>query len=301
VKKAALELSVSESAISGHVAQLRKELSDQLFGRAQSGIAFTPGGLRLATRANEMLGLQNQTIREVGEAGRGRRVLRLAVSSLFAEYAAPGLIEMFSARSNDLEVEMRVQPAAQFQSLLAGRVADMAIGPSPRSRIDPIALMPFLKYQIVVVAGPQHPLAGRRTRPGQLQKETWMLGPSAAEIGGVTGAMLRALKVPESAQRIFQSHAAALEEIRRGNGVGLAVSFAAAEDIGAGRLVEVSGPATRAGGIWTAMTLSESNVASSAAELGRFITTPRAIQAMLHGSGANIGHFKPAVHITLWS
>jgi len=36
-------------------------------------------------------------------------------------------------------------------------------------------------------------------------------------------------------------------------------------------------------------------------ELLRFVSTPRAIQAMLTGSGANIARFKPRVHVTLWS
>ena len=55
-----------------------------------SGLAFTPGGLRLASRAVELLGLQDRTVLEVREAGVGRRMLRLATTSLFAEYAAPG-------------------------------------------------------------------------------------------------------------------------------------------------------------------------------------------------------------------
>jgi hypothetical protein len=33
----------------------------------------------------------------------------------------------------------------------------------------------------------------------------------------------------------------------------------------------------------------------------RFLTTPRATQAMLHGSGADVGRFRPSVHVTLWS
>lgn len=122
VKRAAAELAVSEAAISGHVAQLRKELDDKLFTRSASGLAFTPGGLRLATRAAEMLGLQDQTFREVSEAGKGRRMMRLAVSSLFGEYAAPGLIELFSNRAADLEVELSVCPTSHFvRSCRAGR------------------------------------------------------------------------------------------------------------------------------------------------------------------------------------
>jgi len=96
VKRAAAELKVSEAAVSLHVGQLRRELSDKLFLRTASGLAFTPGGLRLASRAAEMLGLQDRTILEVSQAGGGRRLLRVGASSLFGEYCAPGLIELFA-------------------------------------------------------------------------------------------------------------------------------------------------------------------------------------------------------------
>ena len=50
VKQAAAQLEVSEAAVSLHIGQLRRELGDQLFGRTAAGLAFTPGGLRLASR-----------------------------------------------------------------------------------------------------------------------------------------------------------------------------------------------------------------------------------------------------------
>ena len=112
VKAAAADLGVSEAAVSLHVGQLRKELGDQLFKRTGSGLAFTPGGLRLASRAVEMLGLQDRTVLEVREAGVGRRMLRLATTSLFAEYAAPGLIGLFADRAHDLDVELSVHTPA---------------------------------------------------------------------------------------------------------------------------------------------------------------------------------------------
>ena len=74
VKKAAVDLEVSEAAVSLNIGQLRKELGDRLFVRTASGIAFTPGGLRLASRATEMLGLRDRTILEVSQAGAGRRL-----------------------------------------------------------------------------------------------------------------------------------------------------------------------------------------------------------------------------------
>ena len=107
--------------------------------------------------------------------------------------------------------------------------------------------------------------------------------------------------MPEDRQRIFQSHAAALEEVKRDNGIGVAVTFGVADDLAEGRLVQVDARGARAEGMWSAMTLPSHAVTSAAAELNRFITTPRATQAMLQGVGATIGHFRPSVHVTLWS
>ncbi len=300
VKAAAVELEVSEAAVSGHVALLRKELDDRLMTRTSSGLAFTPGGLRLATRASEMLGLQDRTIREVSEAGHGKRILRLAASSLFSEYAAPGMIELFSQRADDLDVEMSVRHTGQFAALLAARAADVAIGPTPKGLDQAITKKTFFKYQIVLVAGANHMMAGARPRPAQLQEQDWLLGPSAAE-SGLVAAMVRSMAVPDHRQRIFQSHSAALEEAKRGNGIALGLAFAVADDLATGRLVRVDGRGTQAEGSWSALTLSGNGASPAATELMRFITTPRATQAMLTGSGANIGHFRPSVHVTLWS
>ncbi|MGH3461709.1 MAG: LysR family transcriptional regulator [Kribbellaceae bacterium] len=297
VKQAAAELGVSEAAVSLHVGHLRKELGDKLFVRSSSGLAFTPGGLRLASRAAELLGLQDRTIREVHLAGKGRRLLRLAASSLFAEHAAPGLIDLFARRANDLDVELSVHHPRRFAALLAERVVDVAIGPVPADLPEDYPRTRFLTYRIVVVTAPHHPA---RTAAADLQAETWLLGPSAA-VDGASAALLRRLEIPESRQRIFQSHAAALEEARRDNGVAVTLASAAADDLTSGRLAQLNGRGLSASGLWTAMTLPVHSVVPAAAELTRFITSPRATQAMIKGSGVNIGHFRPSIHVTLWN
>jgi len=301
VKDAAEELAVTEAAVSGHVAALRKELDDPLFTRASVGIAFTPGGLRLASRASEMLGLRDRTVREVSEAGRGRRLLRLVTTSMFAEYCAPGLIQLFTNRASDLDVELSVQTTDEFPALLASRAVDVAIGPRAPVVSDELTRTPFLKYQMTIVTGPATAVAGVRVRPEALRDELWLLGPSATEPNSLTRRIVESIGVPESNQRIFQSHSAAVEEIKRSRGIGLAVTFAAADDLAAGRLVRIDVRGGMQEGIWTANALPNHSATASAAELLRFITTPRATQAMLHGEGATIGHFKPSIHVTLWS
>ncbi len=301
VKAAADELAVSESAVSMHVGQLRRELEDKLFTRTASGLAYTPGGLRLASRAVEILGLQDRTVREVSQAGTGRRLLRLAASSLFAEHAAPGLIDLFTGRAKDLDVELSVRPSAQFPALLAGRTVDVAIGPAPSRMPEGLMHKQFLNYEVLAVCGPDHPMARGATSSRGLREETWLLGPSAAGEEGVVPGMLRQLGIPESRQRIFQSDAAALEETKRTNGLALAVRFAVSADVAAGRLALVDGPGLRAQGRWAALALPAHSQSAAAAELLRFVTTPRATQAMVRGSGVRLGRFKPSVHVTLWS
>ncbi len=301
VKAAAAELDVSEAAVSLHVGQLRKELGDQLFTRTGSGLAFTPGGLRLASRSVELLGLRDRTIQEVRQAGGGRRLLRLGASGLFAEYAAPGLIEAFTQRAADLDVELSAAGGRRFEIMLVTRSLDAAIAPRAQLNGREVDSSHFLNYEVITVAAPRHPAASAPPTPRALRELPWLLGPSAMEPGGIVPEMLRRLAIPEQRQRIFQSHAAALEEAKRGHGLALTVGFAVIGDLEHGALARVEGPLLRGRGEWSIATLAGDRAPSAAAELRRFVATPRATQAMLRRRGAGVGRFRPAVHVTLWS
>lgn len=305
VRAAAAELGMSDAGVSMHVAALRKELHDTLFTKTHAGLAFTPGGIRLASRAVEILGLQRQAAIEVSEAAHGRRLLRIATSSAFAEHAAPGLIELFSSRADDLSVELSVEPTDAFTDLIVARAVDIAIGPVSESQTGPegsLSVRPFLKYQIIAVAAPDNPLARSGAAAStQLREQDWMLGPSAGSVDGEIAVVLRDLAIPESRQRIFQSDAAALEQVRRVGGVTLAINFAVAKDLADRRLVCVGAAGLPASGEWRALTLPPDVRQPAVSELVRFITTPRCIQAMIRGTGVGVTRFRPKVHVTLWS
>ena len=299
-REAAEELGVSDAAISSHTAALRRELGDPLYERSAGGLAFTPGGLRLATRAVELLGLQDQTRKEVSAAGNGQRVLRLATTSLFAEYAAPGLLDLFKTRADDLEVEMSVHASDRFADMLVSRQADVTIAPRRRSTDHHFTSRDILKYQLILVVGTHHRLRAGRCHPDSLRSQTWLLGPAALEEHGATADLLSRFAVPEQHQRIFQSHGAAISAVQGGAGIGIVPEFRAREQITNGTLCRVASVGAEASGVWTATTLRSDQTPAVVAELMRFITTPRATQAMLSGSGTNIAHFRPKVHVTLW-
>jgi len=298
-KAAAEELGISGAAISSHTAALRKELNDPLYHPSSSGLSFTPGGLRLAARAGELLGLQEQTRQEVLAASHGQRILRLATTSVFAEYAAPGLLELFKTRADDIKIEMSVHPGSRTDELLASRQADVTIAPFSRLPGDSFRSCQFLKYELAIVTSASHPLT--RNDASSLRSQTWFLGPSAVEPHGATALLLKRFAVPEQNQRIFQSHAAAISELQVAGGVAILPDFRVPSYVSNGSVQRISAPGTTAPGVWSATSLPAAHTTAVAAELMRFVTTPRAIRAMLAGSGANIRHFRPSVHITLWN
>src|SRR5690606_11356870 len=130
VKAAAVELGVSEPAVSGAVAALRRELGDELFVRRGGRLVLTRGGTRLAAAAAEVLGLVEQARRQVREARGDGVMLRVASTGVVAEYAASPLLDAFTRRQPALEVAEAVEPPGALAELLRDRRADVTLGPA---------------------------------------------------------------------------------------------------------------------------------------------------------------------------
>ncbi len=187
VKGAAEELGTTESAVSMNLKQLRTELDDPLFTRTPSGLAFTPGGLRLASRAMEILDLQSRTVLEVSEAGAGRRMLRLASSRPVRR--ARG------TRTDQPVHQPRARPRRRAQRAPGhrlrrpaglARTVDVALGPAAPHTPRGLVQQTFLDYEVVVVAAPEHPVAAGTVGLDQLGDQVWHLGPGATEQAGET-------------------------------------------------------------------------------------------------------------------
>jgi hypothetical protein len=83
--------------------------------------------------------------------------------------------------------------------------------------------------------------------------------------------------------------------------VALCPTHLLADETADGRLVRVDAPRCMVDGTWATYLLRTDDPNGLARELARFASTPRAIQAMLSGSGVDIGRFRPRIHVTLWS
>jgi DNA-binding transcriptional LysR family regulator len=304
VKAAAHALEVSEPAISGAVGALRRELGDRLYVRSGGVIELTPGGRRLASAANDILELAEETRRAVREAEESdQRTLRVAATPPFAEFAAGPLLNAFNHRHPGIDVELQVVRREQLAALLANRSADITLGPPVTERHDVPAMVsqPFLRYGLIVVAAPGHTLAtSKALAPSALVSTPWLLGPYESERSTDTGAFLARQSIAPRRTRTFPNFAAALAQTASGRGVTLAIAHTVRDELERGALVELDVRGTPISGLWYVSMLRPELRTASAEALQRFVTMPEATRAMLaRGGGVPAERF---VHSgTRWS
>jgi DNA-binding transcriptional LysR family regulator len=301
VKAAAAELEVTEPAVSVAVAALRKELGDELFVREGRGIALTPGGRRLAALASEILGLAEQARRSVQESESRR--LQVVATSAVAEHVGP-LIDAFTARDDGLEIAVETAPGASFPELLEHRRADLALGPHPGvEHSGTIASAPFLRCRLIVVAAPDHRLAGvSGVAPSALSDERWLVGEPELDPTTATGLFFARSGLAPASVATFSSHAGAIAAAAAGEGVALTLTRSVVDEVRRRSLVRLDVRGTPVLELWHASTLGLGRALPAALALQRFATTPDATQAIAAGrAGAVSARVRPKkVHVTLW-
>ncbi|HEX2104878.1 MAG TPA: substrate-binding domain-containing protein, partial [Solirubrobacteraceae bacterium] len=229
---------------------------------------------------------------------------KTAATRTVAEHVVAPLIDAFTRRTPKLRVTVETEPAGRFAALVGDRRVDVALGARPAGDASAgLESIPFLRYRLIVVATPDHRLAGRaELAPGALARERRLVGPAGAGPDTAVGAYLarHALVPPEV--RAFASEAAALSAAQGGQGLMLAVAHTVVDALRRGALARLDVRDTPIEGLWHATALGPERRSAAAWALLRFITTPEAVHAMLSGrAGVPAGRFRPSTYVTLWS
>jgi DNA-binding transcriptional LysR family regulator len=303
VKAAAAQLGVTEAAVSVAVAALRRELGDELFVREGRGIALTPGGRRLAALASEILGLAEQARRSVQDAPGQPRRMEIAVTHVVAEHVGP-LVDAYTARDPGLDVSLELVLGAELGELLEHRRADIALGPAPAGdTAATIAAVPFLRARVIVVAAPDHPLAGvRGVSAAQVTGERWLLGPPLLDPSTGAGLLFARLGIEPSDTVGYSSSAAAAAAAAAGDGIVVTLAHTVVEEVRRRALVRLDLQGTPSIEVWHASTLGFGRALPAALSMQRFAASSEATQAISTGrAGATSSRLQSRPHVTLWS
>jgi DNA-binding transcriptional LysR family regulator len=172
--RAAEELFLTQPAVSMQIKQLEDQVDQPLFEQVGKKIHLTEPGLevfRYSQAISRQLEEMEQVLREMKGLQHGR--LTLAVAST-ANYFVPTLLGVFSQRHRGVTVDIEVTNRENLLKALAANTIDFAIMGQPPAGLGLVA-SPFLDNPLVVLAAPDHPLAGVRNIPLQrLQEETFI-------------------------------------------------------------------------------------------------------------------------------
>jgi DNA-binding transcriptional LysR family regulator len=181
VTRAARRIGLSQAATSQALAELENQLQRRLFDRKGRRLASNAAGRELFPAAIQVL----DRIRDIeAQAGRRPLNLKLYASLTVGNYMLPALIARFTRRHTGSQFHMAVgntehvvASVRQFESD-AGWIEGF-------SRHPDLEAHPWREDRLVIVAPPDHPLAGRRASPAALADARWVL----REVGSGTRAV----------------------------------------------------------------------------------------------------------------
>lgn len=173
--RASEELHLSQPGVSMQIKQLEENLGIDLFEQVGKKIFLTEAGHEMyqASRIIEnQLNEVEQILEDIKGVRRGRLVIAVAST---ANYFAPRLFAAFNKRYESVSVSLDVTNRAGLLEHLAANDTDMVIMGLPPEGKD-LEAVPFLKNPLVVIASPEHALAGRKNiRLDALQEENFIM------------------------------------------------------------------------------------------------------------------------------
>lgn len=160
--RAAKALFISQPSVSYQVGELERELQVELFSQTGRQIHLTQAGQILYQYAQEIGGLLDDALVAMQDLrGLERGTLRVGASTTSGIYVLPEILGAFKKVHPKLEVRLEIGNWQRVQARLLENELDLVVAGEP-ARQPRLAVEPLMPNELVVVASPQHTLAGRR-------------------------------------------------------------------------------------------------------------------------------------------
>lgn len=235
-RAAADQISRSQSAASNALGELETVLGVQLFDRVGRKLVINENGRALLPKAAGILeeAAETQALFTAAHAA----PLRLASSYTIGEYLLPELIAHWKAAHPRSHLLVHIANTHDVFDAVADFTADLGFIEGSHTHPE-LAVRRWRTDQMVIVAAPGHPMAGRKVTARQLNEATWVLRESGS---GTREASERWL-IPVLAQMEVELELGSNEAVKRavaaGIGLGCLSRLAVKDAVEQGWLVEL--------------------------------------------------------------
>lgn len=156
--KAAVELFITQPAISKHINELEEEFKIKLFDRNGSKIALTNAGSILFRHAQNIFEVYREIDFDMSALVNQRRgLLRLGASTTISQYIIPALLARFHQKMEDVKVSLLNGNTEIIENALLNKEIEIGIVEG-QSKNKSIKYTQFIKDEIVLVCNSKNPL-----------------------------------------------------------------------------------------------------------------------------------------------
>ncbi len=128
ISLAAIEMNISQSAVTAAVQGLEAQLGVRLLSRGTHGVTLTPEGARFLSRAREILGAVEEAVRSpLGDARRATGRVRLAMSYTVAGYFLSRHLAAFRRSYPGIALELHEMARPRCEAALEAGAIDIAV------------------------------------------------------------------------------------------------------------------------------------------------------------------------------
>lgn len=175
LSRAAEELHLSQPGVSMQLKKLADAVGHPLLEHRGRRVKLTDQGMELLAMTREILGsvkrYEYALVARQGLTGGNLRIVAITT----ATYFVPRLLGEFSKLHPGVKVSLSVTNREQVLSSLASGLDDLYILGQPPEGLA-VTAIPFLENPLIVLAAPDHPLAGKKSIPlARLAEEPWLL------------------------------------------------------------------------------------------------------------------------------
>lgn len=168
--QAAVQLHLTQPAVSKRVAALEAELNTRLFDRIGKQVTLTEAGQALLPRAQHILDEMADSRRALTNlSGKISGLLSIGTSHHIGLHRLPQVLRAFHIAYPDVELDLRFMDSEAACTAVARGELELGIVTLPLEPLKNLVMTPIWNDPLGVVVAPHHPLAkSQRVRPETL-------------------------------------------------------------------------------------------------------------------------------------